>query len=173
MSNNYFLDCGLIGTKVVLPMLVKYGYMSDAMKILMQTDAPSWGYWVEKMGYTTLPETWTLSPEFKDASLNHVFMGDVSAWMMKTLAGINPDEAEPGFAEFVLTPHFVKELDLVKGSYHSVKGLISCQWKRIGDRIECEVQVPVGVKAVLQLKNERKQVCSGKHRFEISDNVTE
>ena len=47
------------------------------------------------------------------------------------------------------------------------------QWKRIGDRIECEVQVPVGVKAVLQLKNERKQVCSGKHRFEISDNVTE
>lgn len=173
MSNNYFLDCGLIGTKVVLPMLVKYGYMSDAMKILMQTDAPSWGYWVEKMGYTTLPETWTLSPEFKDASLNHVFMGDVSAWMMKTLAGINPDEAEPGFAEFVLTPHFVKELDWVKGSYHSVKGLISCQWKRIGDRIECEVQVPVGVKAVLQLKNERKQVCPGKHRFEISDNVTE
>lgn len=172
-SNNYFLDCGLIGTKVVLPMLVKYGYMSDAMKILMQTDAPSWGYWVEKMGYTTLPETWTLSPEFKDASLNHVFMGDVSAWMMKTLAGINPDEAELGFAEFVLTPHFVKELDWVKGSYHSVKGLISCQWKRIGDKIECEVQVPVGVKAVLELKNERKQVCSGKHRFEISDNVTE
>ena len=67
----------------------------------------------------------------------------------------------------------MKELDWVKGSYHSVKGLISCQWKRIGDRIECEVQVPVGVKAVLQLKNERKQVCPGKHRFEISDNVTE
>ena len=65
--------------------------------MITKTEAPSWGYWVETMGYSTLPETWTLSPKFADASLNHVFMGDVSAWMMNQLAGINHDDSAPGF----------------------------------------------------------------------------
>ena len=81
-GNNYFLDFGLLGSKTVPAMLTKYGYIEDAMKMITKTEAPSWGYWVETMGYSTLPETWTLSPKFADASLNHVFMGDVSAWMM-------------------------------------------------------------------------------------------
>ena len=62
-----------------------------------KTEAPSWGYWVETKGYTTLAETWTLKPNFADASLNHVFMGDISAWMMNNLAGINFDVNKPGF----------------------------------------------------------------------------
>lgn len=89
-------------------MLTRYGYVEDAMKMITKTEAPSWGYWVETMGYTTLPETWTLSPEFRDASLNHVFMGDVSAWMMNQLAGINYDAVEPGFRHILITPHFVE-----------------------------------------------------------------
>ena len=90
-GNNYFLDFGLLGSKTVPAMLTKYGYIEDAMKMITKTEAPSWGYWVETMGYSTLPETWTLSPKFADASLNHVFMGDVSAWMMNQLAGINQE----------------------------------------------------------------------------------
>ena len=96
-------------------MLTKYGYIEDAMKMITKTEAPSWGYWVETMGYSTLPETWTLSPKFADASLNHVFMGDVSAWMMNQLAGINHDDSAPGFRHIRITPHFVKELDWAKG----------------------------------------------------------
>lgn len=104
-------------------MLTKYGYIEDAMKMITKTEAPSWGYWVETMGYSTLPETWTLSPKFADASLNHVFMGDVSAWMMNQLAGINHDDSAPGFRHIRITPHFVKELDWAKGEYHSVRAV--------------------------------------------------
>ena len=38
-------------------------------------------------------------------------MGDVSAWMMNQLAGINYDAAEPGFRHILITPHFVEGMD--------------------------------------------------------------
>ena len=123
-NNNHSLDFGLLGSKTVPAMLTQYGYVEDAMPMLTKTDAPSWGYWVDTMGYSTLPETWTLSPEFRDASLNHVFMGDVSAWMMNQLAGINYDAERPGFKQVRITPQFVKGIDWAKGSYHSVAGPI-------------------------------------------------
>lgn len=169
VKNNYFLDFGLLGSKTVLPMLTKYGYISDAMKMISKTEAPSWGYWVETMGYTTLPETWTLSPVFKDASLNHVFMGDVVAWMMKTLAGINSDRSEPGFKKIVLSPHFVKELDWAKGEYQSVRGLITSEWYRKGDKVTYKVQIPVGVKAELLVDGIVKDLNSGLQQFTFNE----
>ncbi|MFA6834021.1 MAG: family 78 glycoside hydrolase catalytic domain [Bacteroidaceae bacterium] len=164
-ENNYFLDFGLLGSKAVPAMLAKYGYIDDVMKMALKTEAPSWGYWVETMGYTTLPETWTLDENFRDASLNHVFMGDISAWMMNFLAGINYDKNNPGFKNIILTPHFVKDLDWVKGSYHSVKGLIKSEWKRENKEIKLNVSIPLGTTATLIVNNTEKTLNSGNHQF--------
>lgn len=164
-ANDYFLDFGLIGSKTVPAMLTKYGYVEDVMKMLTKTEAPSWGYWVETMGYTTLPETWTLSPEFKDASLNHVFMGDISAWMMNCLAGINYDEETPGFTHINIEPHFVEGLDWVHGEYHSPRGLIRSEWKREGDRIGLSVTIPVGCKATVLVEEREFELGSGTHQL--------
>lgn len=166
-ANNHFLDFGLLGSKTVPAMLTKYGYIDDAMKMVMKREAPSWGYWVETMGYTTLPETWTLSPKFADASLNHVFMGDVSAWMMNCLAGINRDPANPGFNNIIITPHFVKELDWVKGEYRSVKGLITSEWRRVDGLVELTVRIPSGCTADIVLADRVESVGSGLHKFKI------
>jgi len=165
VGNNHFLDFGLLGSKTVPAMLTRYGYVEDAMKMVKKTEAPSWGYWVETMGYTTLPETWTLSPEFRDASLNHVFMGDVSAWMMNQLAGINYDPADPGFRNIKITPHFVKDLDWAKGEYKSVRGLISSEWKRKEEKVELTVTIPADCTADIIVDNQKKTVSSGTHTF--------
>lgn len=165
-DNNHFLDFGLLGSKTVPAMLTKYGYVEDAMKMLTKTEAPSWGYWVETMGYSTLPETWTLSPVYRDASLNHVFMGDVSAWMMNHLAGINYDPEQPGFENILITPKFVEGLDWAKGSYHSVKGLISSEWKRNDDKIALTVTVPLGATATIQVGDQSQTVTGGMHVFQ-------
>lgn len=162
-ANNHFLDFGLLGSKSVPAMLTRYGYVEDAMKMVTKTEAPSWGYWVETMGYTTLPETWTLSPKFRDASLNHVFMGDVSAWMMNQLAGINYDTTQPGFYNILITPHFVEGLDWVKGSYHSVRGLITSEWKRENGKITLKVTVPSGCTAEIKVGEQSLKVGSGTH----------
>ena len=164
-ENNYFLNFGLVGSKTVPVMLAKYGYIEDAMKMVTKTEAPSWGYWVDTMGYTTLPETWTLSPEFKDASLNHVFMGDISAWMMNQLAGINYDAAHPGFSHILFTPHFVEGLEWAKGEYHSVRGLITSSWQRQGDQVELTVVVPIGCTAEVVVDGESRMIGAGRHDF--------
>ena len=162
-GNSHFLDFGLLGSKSVPRMLTKYGYVEDAMKMITKTDAPSWGYWVETMGYTTLPETWTLSPEFHDASLNHVFMGDVSAWMMNDLAGINLDTANPAFRNIHFTPHFVEGLDWAEAEYHSANGLVKANWKRENGKVTYTVTVPSGCTADIQVGDVKKTVGSGTH----------
>lgn len=164
-DNDYFLDFGLIGTKTVLPMLVRYGYLEDAMKMITKKEAPSWGYWVDTMGYTTLPETWTLSPKFNDASLNHVFMGDVSAWMMNELAGINYDVNNPGFDHIILTPHFPENMQWAKAEYHSVKGIISSEWKRENGKIKLTVSIPTGSSAEIQVEDRSEKTGSGTYSF--------
>lgn len=162
-GNGYFLDFGLIGSKTVPAMLTRYGYVEDAMRMITQTEAPSWGYWVQTMGYTTLPETWTLSPKFNDASLNHVFMGDVSAWMMNQLAGINQDPAHPGFRHIRITPHFVEGLDWAEGEYHSVSGRILSRWERGKDEVNLTVIVPAGCTAEVVVDGQARPLRSGKH----------
>uniref|UniRef100_UPI00406D43BD alpha-L-rhamnosidase C-terminal domain-containing protein n=1 Tax=Macellibacteroides fermentans TaxID=879969 RepID=UPI00406D43BD len=124
---------------------------------------------VQTMGYTTLPETWTMSPEFRDASLNHVFMGDVSAWMYNFLAGINYDADQPGFAHVVIRPYFVKDLQWVKGSYKSVKGLIRSEWKREDGNVKLTVEIPAGTTATVYADKEYR-IGSGIHSFVIKKN---
>ncbi|MDE6086499.1 MAG: glycoside hydrolase family 78 protein, partial [Muribaculaceae bacterium] len=150
-ANDHFLDFGLLGSKTVLRMLTRYGYLEDAYKMATKTTAPSWGYWLTECGYTTLPETWTLSPQFNDASLNHVFMGDISAWMTSDLAGINFDPARPGFEHIIFRPHFPSGLDSASAIYLSVRGDISSSWRREGNSIVMTVDVPHGCEATLEL----------------------
>jgi alpha-L-rhamnosidase len=168
-ENNYFLDFGLLGSKTVPAMLAKYGYVETAYKMATKTEAPSWGYWVETQGYSTLAETWLLSPEFHDASINHVFMGDISAWMYNVLAGINLDKEQPGFQNIIIKPHFVKDLQWVKGEYNSVRGLIKSEWKRKGDDIELSVTIPAGSTATIYADREYK-VGSGIHQYTLKGN---
>ena len=81
-----------------------------------QTECPSLGWWIKK-GATTLWEAWDGN---ESASLNHVFLGEASAWMIKKLAGINYLPEYPGFTQFLIAPQPVKNLYLVRESYHSI-----------------------------------------------------
>lgn len=168
VANNYALDFGLLGSKSVLRMLTKYGYDDTAFRMATRTEAPSWGHWIDECGYTTLAETWTLSPEFRDASLNHVFFGDISAWMTNDIAGLNFDSENPGFSNIVIRPVFMKGLDWAEAEYNSVKGLIKSSWKRKADgHIELCVIIPYGCTASVELDDTIKTVGGGEHKFTI------
>lgn len=165
-ENNHFLDFGLLGSKTVLRMLTKYGYADDTLKMIVKSEAPSWGYWMNDRKYSTLPETWVLSPQFSDASLNHVFLGDVSAWMVNDIAGINYNPQKPGFQEIIIKPEFISQLDYSKAEYQSVKGLICSEWKRTSEAIELTVIIPANCKATVHADGKRI-VGAGKHSFRI------
>lgn len=168
-ENGYAVDFGLLGTKSVLRMLTRHGFLDTAWRLATQTDAPSWGYWIDKLGYSTLPETWTLSPEFRDASLNHVFFGDIAAWMTNDIAGLNFDEERPGFRHVVIRPNFFRNLDWAEASYHSVMGPVATRWERKSDGIELSVTVPPGSSATVMAGESPVTLEAGRHILKISD----
>lgn len=165
-ATDYHLDFGTLGSKTVLRVLCDYGYADAAYRMASQKDEPSWGGWINR-GYTTLAETWVISPEFRDASINHVFLGDISAWMYNALAGINFDPEQPGFSHILLKPHFVEGLNWVKAEYRSVKGAIRSEWRRKGDHVIMNVTIPVNTTATLTAEGKQMELTSGKHEIKF------
>ena len=166
-DNGHQLDFGMLGSKFVPAMLVKYGYADDAYKMIIRPEAPSWANWIHR-GLTTLPETWVLDKDFKDASLNRAFLGDISAWMMNSLAGINPNPKKPGFAGIIIRPQFIKGISWAKGEYRSVRGLIRSEWKREGNQIELNIIIPANTEAELQLRDKSVALKTGKNQLTIN-----
>lgn len=166
-DNGHQLDFGMLGSKFVPAMLVKYGYADDAYKMIIRPEAPSWANWIHR-GLTTLPETWVLDKDFKDASLNHAFLGDISAWMMNSLAGINPNPKKPGFAGIIIRPQFIKGISWAKGEYRSVRGLIRSEWKREGNQIELNIIIPANTEAELQLRDKSVALKTSKNQLTIN-----
>jgi alpha-L-rhamnosidase len=143
-ARNDHLDCGILGTKYLLNVLLDNGRADLAYKIATQTDLPSWGYWRDAKGATTLYESW------KDVdSRNHIMFGDVSAWFYRALAGIRPDASGPGFERVTIRPQVAGDLTRASGTYHSIRGPISSAWELRDGRLDLTVSVPANVTATV------------------------
>ncbi len=59
----------------------------------------------------------------------HWALGSVEKWVWRHLAGINPDEDQPGFAHMAIRPRPGQKIDWVKASYESVRGKITVEWQ--------------------------------------------
>lgn len=150
-ANGYSLDFGFIGSLVVPEVMSEYGYADAVYKMVTKTTLPSWGYWIEQCGATSLFETWDVMRNIGDASRNHPSMGAVSAWMYKTLAGIQVDKSQVAFQHVHIRPNFISDLTWVKASYDSQRGTIRSEWKREGDAVTLTVQIPANVTATVEL----------------------
>ena len=150
-DNDYSLDFGFIGSLVVPAVLSDYGYADAVYRMVTKTTLPSWGYWIEQCGATSLFETWDVLRNIGDASRNHPSMGAVSAWMYKTLAGIQVDPEQPAFRHVLIRPAFVDGLNWAKASYDSQRGEIRSAWERNGDRVTLNVQIPANMTATVSL----------------------
>lgn len=168
IDSDYHLDFGFIGSMIVPDMLSRYGYAGSMYKMLTKRTMPSWGYWIEECGATTLFETWDVWRSIGDASHNHPSMGAIAAWMYKTLAGIRQAEHSVAFRHILINPSFVPELDWVKASYRSQQGLIRSEWKRQGKTVKLDVCIPAGAKATLLLPGKApEEIGCGRHRFTV------
>ena len=94
--------------------------------------------------------------------------GEIGAWLYKTLGGINPDVACPGFKNVILRPYFLKDISYVKASYITPQGMVKSSWNRKGAKIIYKVTVPPNSTATLFLqKDEPVNLKSGTFTFEV------
>lgn len=144
-SKDDHLDVGHIGAELILPILTEEGYGDLAMKLLMNNDHPSWGYWLTQ-GATTCWEGWS---EKTVRSICHFFLGSYDEWFYQNLAGIqNPRE---GYKTVTIRPEIFPELGHVKATVNTVRGQLVSSWKVEGDKVTMTVTVPVGTTADILL----------------------
>jgi len=82
-------------------------------------------------------------------SFNHWAFGSVGEWMWRDLAGIQPDETQPGFKHFTIHPRPAGDLRWVKASYDSIRGPIESNWKMADGRLTLQVVVPANTTATV------------------------
>lgn len=149
------IGTGLIGGQYLNRVLSDHGRADLSYTIASQSDYPSWGYMVRE-GATTIWELWngnTADPAMN--SHNHVMLvGDLVIWLYEYLAGIAPDDANPGFKHLVMRPQRVDGLDWVKVSYLSPYGMIRSQWQQDGEKFDWRVSLPANTSATIYVPAE-------------------
>ncbi len=117
-----------------------------AYDIANQPDFPGWG-WMLENGATTLWEHWAGSDN--TFSNNHPMFGSVSQWFFNCPGGIRPADDAVGFDKILIAPQVLGDLQWVKAGYQSVRGPVTCEWKKTDGKLEIQVAVPVGATATV------------------------
>jgi alpha-L-rhamnosidase len=132
---------GILGIRYVFPVLTDAGFGDAAFTIATQTDYPSYGFWADSLGWTSLGENW----EASSRSRNHHMFGSIAQWFYEGLAGIRP--AAPGYARIVIRPLVPTGLDSVSASIETVRGRVASRWRRTGQGLELDVTIPANATA--------------------------
>ncbi len=168
--HNYTLCTGFIGTTYLLYALADNGFMDTAQKVLMNNGYPGWLYEVD-MGATTVWERWnslmpdgTPNPDGMN-SYNHYAYGSVMEFVIKRIAGLQPNAA--GYKKVKIAPKPCKGLAEIKAEYDSVSGKIVAGYGQTNGKITFFAEIPEGVEAEIILPNEQPlTVKSGGYEYE-------
>lgn len=150
------LSTGIQSTHRAMLELEREGQTALAWQLLTNRTFPSWRYMIDN-GATTIWERWdgyVAGRGFQDAgmnSFNHWAFGAVGEWMWRHLAGLNPDDAQPGWKHFTIAPRPGGGVSWARARYESVRGPVGVDWKQDGVVFALEVEVPPNTTATVVL----------------------
>ena len=127
---------GILGSRYFHFVLTDAGFADVAFAAATQRDYPSYGYWADSLGWTTLAEYW----EPTSRSRNHHMFGAVAQWFYEHLAGMRP--VAPGYGRIEFRPAVPAGLDSVSASVETVRGRAAARWRRGPAGFELDVVVP-------------------------------
>ena len=162
ISRNYRLDTGCTGTKHILPVLFENGYADIASKVMLQTEYPSWGFWVMN-GADSAWESW----ERTTRSRNHYFLGTYDEAFYAYLGGIR--NIRGGYESFDIAPVLDCSLDWVRVKIKTPRGIAACEWQKENGVCSVKITIPesssANLKLVLGEKSIFKALSGGKYEF--------
>lgn len=165
------LTTGIMGLRYVFDVLSRYGHGDMALALFHQDSYPSFGDMLAR-GATTLWEGWG-EPEHDVThgarSLNHAMMGGFDNWFYVTLAGMKPDESQPGFRHVNLQPEPPPGLAWVRAWHMTPHGRLASAWRYAGAEFVWEVEVPAGCTATACLPFSRRVRALGAGRHELRE----
>lgn len=162
-KNKGHLDTGILATPLLLDVLTKYGMEDLAFLIMNQRDFPGFGDYILGKGATTLWENWN-----GESSHSHPMYGSVIRWFYQGLAGIYPDESNPGFLNVIIKPAICGDLTFASAEYNSVNGKITSAWKLENEDFILNIEIPVNSGALVYIP-----VSASSEVYEGDKNVNE
>ncbi len=163
-ANGYRIATGFAGTPYVCDALTSTGHLEAAYRLLLERECPSWLYPVT-MGATTIWERWdsmlpdgSINPG-EMTSFNHYALGAVADWLHRTVAGLAP--AEPGYRRVRVAPRPGGGLTWARASLRTPSGPVAVAWELDGAEVVCQVTLPDGVEADVDLPGAPHQTVSG------------
>jgi alpha-L-rhamnosidase len=144
-------EVGIAGSRWIFPALTQAAHdgVPDAAKaayaIALQTTYPSYGYWIQTLGWTGIGEYW----EAGSRTRTHEMYGSIVQWMYEELAGIQA--ASPGFKTINIRPLILNGAGISDASatYSSVHGKISSAWTTNDSGITLDVTIPANTTATI------------------------
>jgi alpha-L-rhamnosidase len=135
--NNRF-KVGCFGLKYLFDVLSDHGDAAFAIELMTKPTYPSYGYWIEKFGATTLFEAFQEYEESSEhirrkdgddfiISLNHHFLGTVSAWFYRALAGLDVLSSD----KIRIAPKFDSGLLWAEADFKNGDKRIFLRWEKV------------------------------------------
>lgn len=147
---------GFHSTICLMNELTANGYNDEAYRLITNRTMPSWGYAIDH-GATTIWERWDGYVEgrgYQNPGMNsfsHYALGSVGEWMMRSIVGINPDPAHPGYEQVVIRPTPGGDVTWARGELDSISGRIACGWRIEGTQIVLDVTIPANMRAIVHV----------------------
>ncbi|MBP1041902.1 family 78 glycoside hydrolase catalytic domain [Vagococcus sp. BWB3-3] len=164
--NQKRIDCGILGTKYLFPVLFENNQAALAFHLLTQPEYPGYGYW-QKMGATTMWETWR-----GFHSRNHHMFSSVSDYLFKYIAGVQLTSA--GYSSVKILPAFIDELDTISVVQETPQGVIEVSIDG-GTTKTVQLNIPANIEASFIIPQGYRSydgtreysLTSGRHIFEL------
>jgi alpha-L-rhamnosidase len=154
---------GFVSVGYLLPQLTENGRNDLAYKLIANDTYPSWGYSIVN-GATTIWERWnsyTKETGFGDVamnSFNHYSLGSCGEWMFRYVLGIEAEEESPGYRHYNIKPYPDPSMEYAKGSYASIVGNISVEWKYGRGEFTMGVEIPANTAARVFVPSGKKSL---------------
>jgi len=141
------LTAGDVGFHFLVQALHEGGASQLLYDMNFRDDVPGYGYQLKK-GATALTESWQA---LEVVSNNHLMLGHIMEWLYGGLAGIRQSENSIAWHDIVIQPELVGDITYVKGSYESLYGTITSEWKKEARVFTLRATIPANTKAIIYI----------------------
>ena len=130
--------------------------------MLKKRDCPGYLYMIDNGAYTT-GEYW----HGIKSQIHNCYNG-IGSWFYQALAGIRPDENQPGYKHVYIKPQLVGGVDWVKASKNTPYGKLTVEWKKLAGKFTISIDIPVGSSATVSMPDGTQNLVSTSGHHELS-----
>jgi alpha-L-rhamnosidase len=158
------LSVGLVGVPVLTQWATENEEAEFMYSMLKKRECPGYLYMIDNGAYTT----WEYWNGIK-SQIHNCYNG-IGSWFYQALAGICPDEKQPGYRHTYIKPQPVSGIDWVKAAKNTPYGKLAVEWKKEDGKFIITINIPVGSTATICLPDgtHSPTLPSGHHTLSCS-----